>query len=608
MTRFEIATFLLRGTHLAAVLSLFGSLVFRQFVVPVPEVAWRAVVTRVGSISAAVALVFGGVWLTAVAGTIAGASSVRTMLAAVPLVAHYTGFGNLVCARLLLLAVVLLLLSRRHRYAPVAALLAAGIALALQPLLGHIGALEGDARLVLIPIEAAHLLAAGAWLGGLVPLLLCVVRAPPKLAANLCERFTPVGLVAVGTIAVTALPQAGELIGGLPGLIGTQYGHLAAIKIGLFVLALGLACANRLVLTERLAAGAGRRGLIVSVAIETVAVSCVVLAAAAMASSAPAEHIQPVWPFAWRPSLVAWEEPELRGELTRLLIACGCGVALVCTSLILRRFRIVAVVIAMAVMAPFMPSLSLLLVEAFPTSYARSPTGFSVGAIVDGGTLFNERCAVCHVPQNGTGSAADLTAPHMWGHLDGELFWWITNGVADPEGAALMPAFGPVLSEDDRWALIDFIRARNIGVQVSKTGTWSPPVPAPSTPLSCAGPEVDSLLDLSTHVLLVAAGAGTMVPDETSGAVTITLSRGAAEKPAEGECVSASTSAWDAWAVLAGVSPDNFAGYRAVVDGQGWLRAWLPPGTALEQALAAIRDARDHPIASGARPGGGHHH
>jgi putative copper export protein/mono/diheme cytochrome c family protein len=613
MTWFELATALLRGAHLAASLSLLGALVFRQFVVPASEPAWRAAVTRIGLIGGGLAAVFGVAWLAAVAATMAHASTPGTVITAVHVVARHTSFGNLVCLRLLLLVCCLALLSWRHPLAEAGAILAAAAALAVQPFLGHIGALQGGARTVMIPVEIAHLLAAGSWFGGLFPLLFCAVHAPPKLAACLCERFTPIGLVAVGTIAVTALPQAGELIGGLPALVGTQYGHMALIKLGLFALALGLACVNRLVLTTRLVsvgAGPARTGLIVSVAIEFVAVLCVILAAAAMASSVPAEHVQSVWPFQWRPGLEAWSEPELRRELVRLLAAAAAGLTMIGLSQALRRLRIFAAAVAVMVIAPFTPALSLLLVEAYPTSYARSTTGFSVTSIVRGQELFGERCAVCHDAQNGSGGAADLTAPHIWGHLDGELFWWVTNGVQDAEGAALMPGFGTVLSEDDRWALIDFIHARNVGVQVSKTGRWSPPIAAPATPLICGGRQADALAGLAPHAVLIVADPGETgeLPSVSADVVPVRLGRGPSGEPGAGECVTASAAAWDAWAVVAGVAPDGFSGYQAVVDGQGWLRAWLPPGAGAERIQAAVRDARDHPVAAGARPDTGHHH
>jgi putative copper export protein/mono/diheme cytochrome c family protein len=610
----EIVAACLRGVHVAALLSLFGCLVFRHFVVPsrgagVPgdEGVPLAAVDRIGLVSAWLGLIFGVGWLAAVSGTIASASGYWAALNAVPAVVRHTGFGNFLCARLLLLTGVLALLSSRARgLALTCALTGAGAAVAVQPLLGHLGASGG--RDVLMPIEVAHLLAAGAWLGSLLPLFVCVMRAPAPMGALLCKRFTPVGLVAVGTIALTALPQAGELIGNLPGLFGTTYGHLALIKTGLFFLALGLACVNRLVLTGH---ASGRRALIASIAVEAVAVFGVVLAAAAMASSVPAVHVQPDWPFSWRPSLEAWDDPESRRRLARVFIATAAGVALIGVSQVVRRFRVFAAGLAMLMFAALAPALDLLVVEAYPTSYARSPSGFSVDSIVRGRALFQERCAVCHERQAGTGGEADLTAPHIWGHLDGELFWWLTNGVQNGEGSALMPAFGSVLTENDRWALIDFIRARNVGRQNAETGHWSPPVAAPSTPLSCADADADAdaIADLTGRVLVVAA-AGESGPGAggVSGAVTIRLARGATEPPKAGECVTASADGWEAWRAVSGIAPDRFAGYRAIVDGRGWLRAWLPPGSGLEQVAAAVRDARDHPIAAGARPAGGHRH
>jgi len=47
--------------------------------------------------------------------------------------------------------------------------------------------------------------------------------------------------------------QVTELMTGLPGLLGTGYGHVALVKLPLLLLLLLIAARNRLVLTERLA-------------------------------------------------------------------------------------------------------------------------------------------------------------------------------------------------------------------------------------------------------------------------------------------------------------------------------------------------------------------
>ncbi len=602
MERLEIAATLLRGCHVAAMLSLFGCLVFQRFVVLRTERSSDPSVRVMTLVSAWLALGFGVLWLFAVSGTIAGADSPISVLVAVQGVAGHTIFGHLVCLRL---AIVLVLFWHRIRRTETLALVAGGVALGLQPLLGHAGA---SGSLVLILVETAHVLAAAAWLGGLTPLLLCVSRAPAPLAAQLCERFTPVGLVAVGTIAVTALPQAGELIGGIPGLFGTRYGHFALLKVGLFFAALGLACVNRLVLTARLATGLARRSLLASIALEGAAGICVVFAAAAMASTMPAVHAQPVWPFPWRPSLSPWTDPDPQKALTRLLVSGSAGLVLIGISLAASRFRILALCVALALVARFVPAAELLLVVAYPTSYARSPGGFSEEAIVHGQKLFQLNCAVCHDPLNGSGALADLTAPHVWGHLDGELFWWIKNGVADPNGAALMPTFGSILSDDDVWALIDFIRAQSIGVQAATTRRWSPPIAAPDTPLRCANSGAGSLADFRDRILRIVAGDGPVSSLLGADVLTIRLVRGRGAAPAPYTCVTASPTAWDAWALLAGVPAAEFTGYQAIVDATGWLRAWLPYDATSEQILAALRDARDNAIAPGNAPVASHRH
>jgi copper transport protein len=80
-----------------------------------------------------------------------------------------------------------------------------------------------------------------------------------------------------------------------------------------------------------------------------------------------------------------------------------------------------------------------------------------------GETVYRARCQVCHgVEGRGDGPAAATMVPrpadfriHMAaGHTDGQLFYWVTNGVA---GTA-MPAFREVLTPEERWHVITFIR------------------------------------------------------------------------------------------------------------------------------------------------------
>jgi putative copper resistance protein D len=290
---------LLRGFHLAALLSLFGTLLSLALVAPVGlrDAGAAAAPARRRLISLArwsggLSLLIGACWIVLQASVIAGATTIGETLHALVLVARDTQFGNLVLIRLALLLLALPLLGARGWRLAVALLLT-GTALAMQGGIGHAGATAGVNRATLLALEALHLLAAGAWIGGLLPLFLLVWSLPPPVAAAVCESFTPVGLSAVLTIACTALVQAWQWIGSLAGLFGTDYGRIALLKLGGFLLLLILACVNRFVLIERLRDPVQLltcRWLRMSVAAEATLGMLVVILAAFLASAAPATH------------------------------------------------------------------------------------------------------------------------------------------------------------------------------------------------------------------------------------------------------------------------------------------------------------------------------
>ena len=281
---------LLRGAHVWALLSLFGALLFAAVITPAERAGEPHATAMHGGLirlNAAVALLLGAAWLAVETATIAGVDNVQAIVGILPVVALHTQFGRFLLLRLALLLVVLLLPARRETR--LLALLPAAAAIAIQPMFGHAGAATGRAGTTLIAAEVVHLLAAGAWLGGLLPLWFAVRRLPPALAARACTRFSMLGLAAVCLIVGTALVLATALVGSLPALVGTLYGRLVLLKSGLLLLALVLACRNRFVLTGRLAAvGKGARpALLRSVGIETAIGLAIVLAAAFLAAQMP---------------------------------------------------------------------------------------------------------------------------------------------------------------------------------------------------------------------------------------------------------------------------------------------------------------------------------
>ncbi len=93
-----------------------------------------------------------------------------------------------------------------------------------------------------------------------------------------------------------------------------------------------------------------------------------------------------------------------------------------------------------------------------------APIPATAETVARGRALFQEqsRCVSCHgVRGRGDGPLApSLTPPpadlvlHVPQHPDGELFWYVSRG---SPGTA-MPAWDTVLSEEDRWSLVQYMR------------------------------------------------------------------------------------------------------------------------------------------------------
>jgi putative copper resistance protein D len=184
-----------------------------------------------------------------------------------------------------------------------------------------------------------------------------------------------------------------------------------------------------------------------------------------MAVTAPARHEQPVWPFSFR---LAWDAvadaPEARPFVLIGSQLAVIGVAAAIASRLLLRARRTAVlagggVVVLAGLAMALPPLA---TDAYPTTYQRPAVPYHASSIAAGALAYREHCASCHGPSgagNGPAGAAlspppsDLRAHHAALHTAGDLFWWITHGRRQ------MPAFGERLDVDQRWDLVNFIRA-----------------------------------------------------------------------------------------------------------------------------------------------------
>jgi putative copper resistance protein D len=351
---------------------------------------------------------------------------------------------------------------------------------ALAPLAaaGHAAAVEPETAAA-ITIDLAHLFAAGIWLGGL-PALTALLHATAReagadarpFAVLAVRRFSRLALASVVALTVTGVLQALRFVPNVAGLVGTGYGRLLVVKLALLVPVLGLAWVNRQRLIPALAGDGptvGRpamRRLARAVLAEAGLGGMILAVVAGMSLLPPALHEQPYWPWTFRLSSSALSDaPEayarvlIGSQLAVLGVAGGlCG-------LLLRSFRAAglagATVVSGLGLGLALPPLA---IDAYPTTYARPTTAYQAVSITTGERLFQENCAACHGAGGaGDGPAsrglprppADLRAAHTLSHTAGDLFWWITAGIP----RAGMPAFGDRLSEEERWDLVNFLRA-----------------------------------------------------------------------------------------------------------------------------------------------------
>jgi putative copper resistance protein D len=288
----DLSLALARGLFVVSVLSSFGAALFMCLFAPlaVPEVKARCRnLVWASLVSAGVA---GLAWLVIETYVIAETGGLAETVAAVPVVLLGTRFGQILALQCLALAGAGAATANGARARTIAAALA-GVAALLEAGHSHAFAMAHGLSALLVS-QSLHLVAAGAWLGGLLPLFTLVRGSPPDRVAIAARRFSVLGLASVATLAATALFQGWVLSGGLTGLTGTAYGTVLLIKAGLFAAMVVIAARNRFLLTPALATSHGERikqALARSIAVETLLGFSIVLAAGVLGSLEPGMHL-----------------------------------------------------------------------------------------------------------------------------------------------------------------------------------------------------------------------------------------------------------------------------------------------------------------------------
>ena len=258
----EIILAAARFLHFACLTLLFGVVAFPLYAArDRTPAAWRLRIGDAALPAIAGALVSGVLWFLMTAaepsGDLNAVAEPSALLAALAQVGPFWG------VRLALLLATVAVMARPPSIGRgVAAPALAGALLASLALIGHAQGRDGAAHLIHMAADALHLLAAGAWIGGLVMLAFVLARASLQDDVDLgrvLSRFSIMAYVAVAALIFTgALDSLFEISGPME-LLVTGYGRLLSVKLLLFVVMLALAGAARLRTVPAIVSGEGER-------------------------------------------------------------------------------------------------------------------------------------------------------------------------------------------------------------------------------------------------------------------------------------------------------------------------------------------------------------
>ena len=237
---------------------------------------------RLAVIASFVALITAILWLQLEAASMAGDLSAALDASVIDAVLTDTAFGHAWAAHCVLGAALAaaVLLRPRDRWGPAA--LAAGALLASFGLVGH-AAMQSGAEGVLHRLNhAAHLLAGGAWLGGLIVFAMSL-RAFERddlrrEAMQAMMSFSFWGQLIVAAVVLTGMADIAMTSGRPPIPPTTLYRALLLTKIVLVAVMISLALVNRFVLAPRIKANVRALAMLRSTCAAEIALGSAVVA------------------------------------------------------------------------------------------------------------------------------------------------------------------------------------------------------------------------------------------------------------------------------------------------------------------------------------------
>lgn len=510
----EIIAAFARWSQLTANLILFGSCVFLAIVAPQKAVFKTFWIARLEK---------GFPWLVGMVllgliGILATTTGEATGMAANTWrpgvwfeLVQQTWVGQMWAARALLAVVLLgaiLYIRRvsRARWHYILCAVAASLPLIAGSLMSHSGAEEISFES--IAPYALHILLAGIWFGALPAFLFIVYDSRREfdktsflLKAAALKKFSVIALPVMLLLMATGLMVADHMVEEYyHTLVSSSYGWLLNFKLATLAIILFIAYRVRyrwLPLfsqhEETAQVKAGTEHLTKWVSIEFVLALLLVLLATLLANTLPAKHaIIEHWPYPFRFVTDAmWDKPNVQDRfwsglmlLVFVPVMIWLGVKVHWGRL---RTLLISGVLAIIAMAIMLPPLA---IEAYPETYRKTPVPFDAISISNGSLLFAEHCTSCHGPQGkGNGVLAEtlpteptdlMAEPHTVRHTVGNFFHWVSYGV--PQTA--MPGFAAILSEENRWDIVNYLHALSRGFDARLLGSMIlPKTPAIAAPV-----------------------------------------------------------------------------------------------------------------------------
>jgi len=147
--------------------------------------------------------------------------------------------------------------------------------------------------------DALHLCAAGAWIGGLIPLVICLMRARvssaiAKIILLVIGRFSTLSLCCVSVLIASGICNSWLLVGSIHALFTTPYGCLLLFKLALFGILIGFGARNRLAIKATASTAQTRSGFLQQLRRNVISEIClgaaVVVIVACLGVTPPARH------------------------------------------------------------------------------------------------------------------------------------------------------------------------------------------------------------------------------------------------------------------------------------------------------------------------------